>query len=598
MYPDIAKIKKVLLDGSYISPEDSAAAEQNSQDSAGYIDYLIRQELLSKTLLGQALAEGYGLPFADFVANPIGKEQVNTIPEDAARKWRVVIANNTDQMVAVATDAPEQLQTAELAPLFKGRKIQVEYTLPEYIDQAFEMYQQPLATRFSQILSSGTRVAPEVVDEIIKDAISFRASDIHFEPRGTQVTVRFRVDGALREAGTLPKEYYDNILNRIKVSSAMRIDEHLTAQDGAMQSHFNNGTVDLRVSLIPTVEGEKVVMRVLGSYVAGFTFADVGMSAAHREVVERSIAKPFGMILTVGPTGSGKTTTLYSLLKMLNKPDVNITTIEDPVEYKMGGTNQIQVREISNMTFAKGLRSIVRQDPDIILVGEIRDRETAEISVNAALTGHLLLSTFHANDAITAMPRLVDMGIEPFLLASTLEIIIAQRLVRRICSHCRYSLSVSQLAVKTHVPGLAIQDYFQPNETVYAGKGCNVCAGSGYQGRSAIFEIIEVTPEMQELMLKSPSNREIELLARKQGSLPMFEDGVQKVKQGVTTLTEVLRVVSPPTTPPVAPAVSDAPSDDGAGSDDTPAPDDAEPATDAEPPAPTPSRTKDKKQGK
>jgi type II secretory ATPase GspE/PulE/Tfp pilus assembly ATPase PilB-like protein len=294
------------------------------------------------------------------------------------------------------------------------------------------------------------------------------------------------------------------------------------------------------------VQGEKVVMRVLGSYVAGFTFADVGLSEQHREIVERAIAKPFGMILTTGPTGSGKTTTLYSLLKMLNKPDVNITSIEDPVEYKMPGVNQIQVREAGNMTFAKGLRAIVRQDPDIILVGEIRDEETAEISVNAALTGHLLLSTFHANDAATAMPRLVDMGIEPFLLASTLEVVIAQRLVRKICSHCRYSLSIGEAAAGLKLGQVRLDDYFSSGDTVYAGKGCNVCNGSGFQGRSAIFEIIEVTPEVQELMLHTPSTLQIEQLARKQGSKPMFDDGIEKVKRGVTTLSEVLRVVPPP----------------------------------------------------
>jgi type IV pilus assembly protein PilB len=326
----------------------------------------------------------------------------------------------------------------------------------------------------------------------------------------------------------------------------MRIDEHLSAQDGAMQRTPDKHPVDLRVSLVPTVEGEKVVMRVLGAYVQGFSFADVGLEDAHRETIEHSIAKPFGMILTVGPTGSGKTTTLYALLKLLNKQDVNITTIEDPVEYKMAGTNQIQVREASDMTFAKGLRSIVRQDPDVILVGEIRDQETAEISVNAALTGHLLLSTFHANDAATAMPRLADMGVEPFLLASTLELIIAQRLVRKICSRCRYSLPVSEAAANLHTPGLRINDYFKPEDNVYAGKGCNVCNNSGYQGRMALFEIIEVTPEMEELMLRLPSTREIERLARSQGSKPMFDDGIAKVKNGATTLAEVLRVVSPP----------------------------------------------------
>jgi type IV pilus assembly protein PilB len=543
MYPAINELKEFLVKESYVSAEDSAKAEQASQDSAGYVDYLIREEILTKTLLGQALAEGFKLPFIDLGANTPPKELVTLVPEDVARTMRIVLVSQTAETATLATDQPEVIDAAKLAALFPHQKTALGYTLPEYIEQVFELYVQPLATRFSKILQESKRIAPEVVDEIIKDALSFKASDIHFEPSSETVTVRFRVDGSLRQAGQLPKEHYENILNRIKVESGMRIDEHLAAQDGAMQRRAEDWSVDLRVSLIPTVEGEKVVMRVLGSYVAGFTFSDVGLSDAHREIVERSIAKPFGMILTTGPTGSGKTTTLYSLLKMLNKPNLNITTIEDPVEYKMAGTNQIQVREATGMTFTQGLRSIVRQDPDIILVGEIRDQETAEISVNAALTGHLLLSTFHANDAATAMPRLIDMGIEPFLLASTIEIIIAQRLVRKICSHCRYSMSVADATATLHTPGLNLHKYFKDDDNVYAGKGCNACNNSGFQGRVALFEIIEMTPQMQELMLHSPSNRQIEDLARKQGAKPMFEDGIEKVRNGVTTLSEVLRVV-------------------------------------------------------
>jgi type IV pilus assembly protein PilB len=546
MYPTIDRIKALLLKESYISPEDSAAAEANAKDGNGYIDYLIRQGVLSKALLGQALGEGYKLPFADLSVYPPSKELVLKIPEQTAQTLRVVVAKADDAGVQVATDTPEKIDPHQLMTLFPGKKVRLAYTLPEYVTEAFDLYEQPLETRFSKIINESNRVAPEIVDEIIKDALGFRASDIHFEPRGDQVSVRFRVDGTLREAGNVPKEYYDNILNRIKVESGMRIDEHLTAQDGAMQRAAVGHPVDLRVSLIPTVEGEKVVMRVLGSYVQGFSFSDVGFNEAHREIIERNIAKPFGMILTVGPTGSGKSTTLYSLLKMLNKPDVNITTIEDPVEYKMAGTNQIQVRDSTDMTFAKGLRAIVRQDPDIILVGEIRDQETAEISVNAALTGHLLLSTFHANDAATAMPRLVEMGIEPFLLSSTLEVIIAQRLVRTICSHCRYSMSVAEATADVRVAGFDVKEYFRPGDTVYGGKGCNVCSGSGYQGRTAVFEMIEITPEMQELMVRSPSTPQIERLARKQGSQPMFNDGIEKIKRGLTTITEVLRVVSPP----------------------------------------------------
>lgn len=545
MYPSIDKIKAILLRESYISEEDSKLAEKAAHDSKGYIEQLIRQDVLTKSLLGQALAEGYKLPFADFSIDQPIKENIQLLPADLARSMRLAVFRADERQVQIATDQPEKIDPPKITELFKGRKVSLSYTLPEYIDAAHELYEQPLATRFSEIINKSERVAPEIVDEIIKDALGFRASDIHFEPHDIEVMVRFRVDGNLREAGVLPKTYYDNVLNRIKVESGMRIDEHLTSQDGAIQRRSETQKVDLRVSLIPTVEGEKVVMRVLGSYVAGLSFSDVGFSDTHREIIERSIAKPFGMILTVGPTGSGKTTTLYSLLKLLNKSDVNITTIEDPVEYKMAGTNQIQVRESGNMTFARGLRSIVRQDPDIILVGEIRDQETAEISVNAALTGHLLLSSFHANDAATAMPRLVDMGIEPFLLASTLEVIIAQRLVRRICSNCRYSLPASTAMEAVHVPNIRWSEYLKANDTVYAGKGCNVCAGSGYNGRVALFEIIEVTPEMQDLMLHSPSTRQIEELARKQGSASMFSDGIDKVKLGMTTLSEVVRVVPP-----------------------------------------------------
>jgi len=546
MYPSIEKIKAILLQGNYISEADSKSAEAGAKDSAAYIDYLIREELLTKTLLGQAIAEAYNMPFADLDINPITKENVAKIPEDIGRANRVVFVKASEQVAAIATDTPQQVDLKKLATLFKDKKVRLAYTLPEYITAAFSLYEQPLATRFSDIIKSGQRIAPEIVDEIIKDALTYRASDIHFEPQVQDVTIRFRVDGALREAGKIAKEYYENILNRIKVESGMRIDEHLAAQDGAMQRRTDDYQADLRVSLIPTVEGEKVVMRVLGSYIQSYTLADIGLDEAHRDILETAAAKPFGMILTVGPTGSGKTTTLYSLLKLLNKPDVNITTIEDPVEYKIASINQIQVREASNMTFAKGLRSIVRQDPDIILVGEIRDHETAEISVNAALTGHLLLSTFHANDAATAIPRLVDLGIEPFLLASTLEVVIAQRLVRRICEKCRVSIPIHEAMAGLKPATSRLRQYFGTSANVYASKGCNACNGTGYNGRIALFEFITITPQMQELILKSPSTKEIAALAAKQGDDNMFKDGINKVKNGLTTLQEIIRVVEVP----------------------------------------------------
>ncbi|HTE58614.1 MAG TPA: GspE/PulE family protein [Verrucomicrobiae bacterium] len=543
MYPSIEKLKSLLLQENYISEADNKAAEAAAHDSGSYVDYLIREQLLSKALLGQAIAESYKLSFADLNVNPTSKELVLRLPLQIAQANRAVVIGETDQAVLIATDQPAALNPNDIQAAFKGKQVQVAYTLPEYITLSFGLYEQPLETRFSQIIQSNQRVAPEIVDEIIKDAAGFRASDIHFEPRVDEVVVRFRVDGDLRVAGKLPKENYENVLNRIKVESGMRIDEHLAAQDGTIQRMGEGFVTDLRVSLVPTVHGEKVVMRVLSSYVQDITLADIGLSEAHRKMVEVHAAKPFGMILTVGPTGSGKTTTLYSLLKFVDKPNVNITTIEDPVEYKMSSVNQIQVQEQGGMSFARGLRAIVRQDPDIILVGEIRDQETAEISVNAALTGHLLLSTFHANDAATAIPRLIDMGIEPFLLASTLEVIIAQRLVRRICQKCRYSVPASESMVRSNA---VVAKYFAASDNVYAGKGCNVCNGTGYTGRISLFEFIEVTDAMQDLIVKSPSTRDIIALARKQGNASMFDDGVQKVKSGITTINELLRVVEPP----------------------------------------------------
>lgn len=545
MYPSKEKIRTILVQGNYISDADDTAANTASRDGDGYVRYLIEQELLTETLLGQAIAEHYKLPFADLNAQPASKELLALLPEQTARDLRAIVVRASDTAVAIATDQPEQPELKKLRNILPGKKIGLAYTLPAYVNNSFTLYVQPLETRFSAIVKRGGRIAPEIVDEIIKDAVTYHASDIHFEPQIDTAIIRFRVDGTLRQAGELPKEQYENILNRIKVESGMRIDEHLTSQDGAMQRQSGPYTTDLRVSLIPTVQGEKIVMRVLSSYVQGFNLGDLGLNEAHRTSLEEYAKKPFGMILTVGPTGSGKTTTLYALLKMLNEPHVNITTIEDPVEYKMAGVNQIQVRVQSNMTFAKGLRSIVRQDPDVILVGEIRDSETAEISVNAALTGHLLLSTFHANDAATAIPRLIDMGIEPFLLASTLEVVIAQRLVRKICDNCRHSTATTTAIHELHA-SKDIAPYLKGVQTLYSGKGCTTCSGSGYKGRVALYEFLDVTPQMQDLIAQSPSAHQIWQLAVKEGAQSMFEDGISKVKSGVTTLSELIRVVEPP----------------------------------------------------
>ena len=543
-------IKELLVAGSYISEDDAKKAEDSaSKNSISFVDALLRDGVVNSDIVGQATAEAFKVPYADLNSAAISADQIRIIPEDIAKRLRIVLFNEEKEgEVIITTDNPlQEGLEVELAKLFEGKKITVHYSLSEDIDSFFVFYEKPLDTRFSKIIAESDRVAPEILEEIFDDALTYKASDIHFEPQAKVIVIRFRVDGVLHEAGRLPKEYYENVLNRIKVKSALRIDEHYTAQDGSL--HYDsklNISVDMRTSIIPIVEGEKVVLRVLGSYVQGLTFNDLGLTPKNQELLREAAEKPFGMILVVGPTGSGKTTTLYSLLKMLNTPDTNITTIEDPVEYKVQGLNQIQVNQLTGLTFVRGLRAIVRQDPDIILVGEIRDLETVEISVNAALTGHLLLSTFHANDAATAIPRLLDMGTEPFLLSSTMNLIIAQRLVRKICDHCK--VSVIKTPKDFDTPQLKGVLKFLPakNITLYEGKKCEVCGFTGYKGRTSIYEVIRITPTLQELIVKRPSAAEIWELARLEGAQSVFEDGLEKVKNGLTSIEELVRIAPPP----------------------------------------------------
>lgn len=546
---DTKNLKEILLKGSYITEDDAKKAEDFAKSrNSSFLEYLFSEGLISNDLLGQAIAEYYGISYSDLSAAGISSSQVLLIPEDVAKKYRVILFGHVgkDELV-FSTDNPKDPNLeAELLKVFPNKKIKIAYSLPEDIDALFVYYQKSLETRFSKIIEKRERIAPEILEEIFEDALLYKASDIHFEPQSESVLIRFRVDGVLREAGRIPKEFYENILNRIKVKSGLRIDEHFSAQDGSLRFENENGSVDMRTSIVPTILGEKVVLRVLASYIQNLTLAEIGLSSINEQVLEEASKKPFGMILVVGPTGSGKTTTLYALLKTLNSPEENITTIEDPVEYRMQGVNQIQVDTETNLTFAKGLRSIVRQDPDTILVGEIRDEETAEIAVNAALTGHLLLSTFHANDAATAIPRLLDMGIEPFLLASTLELVIAQRLVRKICDNCRHSIVKDRSDFNTFELKSVLPYVEGDNITVYEGKGCESCNHTGYKGRTSIFEFIKVTPAMQDLISDKPSTSDIWKLARKEGAITLFEDGILKVKNGITTISEVLRVAEAP----------------------------------------------------
>jgi len=579
------ELGKLLVDQSYLSAEEFADVLQEAEERN--IDLkiiLFEKRLLTSALLENALAEHYGLPYFDIGASAPSRETIHVLPEDFARTYTAVcVAYTADLSITVATSDPSEEGLEEAIRVNIGhekyiptgkRAIEAEkskkkasmwakkgvngavkkfegtvtlvYSPKSMVQNAFSLYRKPLATSFQSILEKQKKGAPEILEEIFDDAMGLRASDIHFEPQEKDVIVRFRVDGAMHEAGRLPKQFYEGIVNRIKIEANLRIDEHYAAQDGAIRYKSKSGTMDVRVSIIPIVDGEKVVMRLLSEYVRNLTLADLGFSDHYRAILERAANKPFGMILTTGPTGAGKSTTLYGLIKMRNRPDVNVSTIEDPVEYKIPGINHIQVNIGTGLTFAKGLRALVRQDPDIILVGEIRDTETATIAVNAALTGHLLFSTLHANDSATAVPRLIDMGVEPFLLASTLEVIVAQRLSRRICPNCRFSFTIPADEARKLFKGA--EHYFVDNDPVnfYRGKGCHACGETGYRGRVGVYELLEISKEVEECIVQKKNSTEILMSARKNGFMFLFEDGLEKVRSGETTMEELLRIAAPP----------------------------------------------------
>ncbi len=372
-----------------------------------------------------------------------------------------------------------------------------------------------------------------------------KASDVHIEPEEENILVRFRIDSILSDTLTMDKNLHNSIVTRIKVLSNLRTDEHLDSQDGKMRVNLDGENVDIRVSVIPTSEGEKIVLRLLSSKFRSFSLTDLGMNAKDLEKVHDGINKSYGMILSTGPTGSGKTTSIYSLLKILNTREKNITTIEDPVEYRIKGVNHIPVNAKTSLTFANGLRSILRQDPNVIFVGEIRDSETADIAVNASLTGHLVLSTLHTSDAATALPRLIDMKVEPFLIASTMNVIIAQRLVRKICSVCKKELIIKKDFIRKDISRVLLDKYFSKKEMikVYRGEGCNICNFTGYSGRVGIFEVLSVSEKIRELIIKKQDAPTLRKAAVHEGMTTLLEDGLDKISSGITTLEEVLRVI-------------------------------------------------------
>ena len=385
-----------------------------------------------------------------------------------------------------------------------------------------------------------------LIDQLILYASSIHASDIHIDPQDKGVRIRFRVDGVLEDANPLPKNIHGEIISRIKVLSGLRTDEHNAAQDGRFRSIISSsdnspGSVDVRVSIVPTYHGENAVLRLLTDNAENFTLQSLGFTEVDQKKILHAIKKPSGMILVTGPTGSGKTTTLYTLIKMLNSKEISIVTIEDPIEYAVQDIEQIQVNARTGLTFANGLRSILRQDPNIIMVGEIRDVETAGIAVNTALTGHLLLSTLHTNDVSTTLPRLLDMKIEPFLVASTVSIAVGQRLVRKICENCKEKKVVTDEEYKRLTETISDKTLLS-NKNYFQGKGCDDCNGTGYKGRLVIAEVMVADEELRSAILRKAPASEIKQIAIKNGMTTMLVDGFKKAVLGLTTIEEVLRV--------------------------------------------------------
>ncbi len=398
--------------------------------------------------------------------------------------------------------------------------------------------------RVADELALGPRLSIiRLVSLLIEEAYALRASDIHINPKQDGVRVRFRIDGILRNVHVLPKAIHSEVITRIKILAGLPTDEHQAALDGRFRSEVEVvGAVDIRVSIAPTYYGENAILRILSDKSEEFTLESLGFSGANLKKIKEAIGRPYGMILATGPTGSGKTTTLYTLIKMLNVPQVSIITIEDPIEYAIAGIDQIQVNPRTRLTFAQGLRSMLRQDPNIIMVGEIRDSETAGLAVNTALTGHLLLSTLHTNDAATTLPRLLDMKVEPFLIASTVNVAIGQRLVRKVCPSCKVRKNITALERKSLsevIPAAVLGE----TATFFRGRGCEQCTQSGYRGRVGIHEVLSVDGPVREAILKKAPARELKQVAIKQGMVTLIEDGFQKAKAGITTIEEVLRML-------------------------------------------------------
>ncbi len=582
MHIEEGQLKSFILDSGLVARAEIETAETEAKEKNSSVGVeLVNKGLMSEDDLRRIQAYVLGIPFVNLKAEKIDFEVLSLIPEPIARSHNIVAFRKTETELEVAMLDTDDLADIDFIKKKVHLKILPRLTDRESIKAALLLYQRSLKAEFGDIIEKeakslsviggdlGTNPSEadlkkmaedlpvvRIVDALLRHAIIQGASDIHIEPMEGEVLVRYRIDGILHDAMTLPKAAADSIVARIKVLSNLKLDEKRLPQDGRFKVESEDQRVSFRVSMLPIYFGEKVVMRLLREKRKGFSLESLGFHGKSLEDLHDAMKQTVGMILTTGPTGSGKTTTLYTVLDILNTPDVNISTIEDPIEYQMARINQTQVRPDIGFSFANGLRTLMRQDPDIIMVGEIRDNETASLAVNAALTGHLVLSTLHTNSAAGAIPRFIDMGAEPFLLVSTLRVIIAQRLVRKLCKvREEYTLSRPEIEeLEKHVDmsrlliNLKEEKIVPPNATwftipFYRPKQSAECE-DGYSGRIGIHEVMRMTPTIKDLVIKHATSDEIETQSRKEGMLTMLEDGVFKAAQGITTIEEVLRVVS------------------------------------------------------